>query len=431
MLGQLSFSLNSSKTLLHSSGLENLNPGNPRVNWNRTYGGSSTDDAYDLIQTMDGGFVLAGHTWSQGAGLADMWIVKTYKNGIMQWNNTYGTFSYEFAYTIVETQTQEFLLAGSIRTYKESINKWREDLWLIKTDSKGDMLWNQTIGGMGFEEGSVLIQTIDGGFALAGYTSSTGGGNWDFWLIKLDENGFVQWNQTYGVLGTEKPNALLQTSDQGYLLAGYKYTYVLPHITGDAEIWLVKTDMNGKMQWNQTYGGSGDEMAYALIETRDGGFALAGDTSSFGSGSEDMWLVKTNSHGIMEWNRTYGGSGSERAEALLSTSDGEYLLTGYTYEAGDSDAYIVKTNSTGDVLWDLTLGGEGNDRFRDVVQNKEGDFFLAGRTASFEAASYDFWFVMIGKPSDQLIPNNVIFGGIFLTGISLGVAVLVLFQKKR
>ncbi len=197
-------------------------------------------------------------------------------------------------------------------------------------------LWNRTYGGTGGEVAYSLVETYDGGFALAGVSSSDG-----FWLVKTDADGYMQWNKTYGG-GTA--HSLIQTSDGGYALAGE----IIP--SGAAQdFYVVKTDADGNMQWSRTYGGEHSDIAYSLVETSDGGYALAGGTSSFDVGQGDFWLVKTDDYGNVEWNQTYGGASNEGAYSLVETSDRGYALAGYTlsFGAGSYDFWLIKTDSQG------------------------------------------------------------------------------------
>jgi predicted secreted protein len=154
--------------------------------------------------------------------------------------------------------------------------------------------WNRTYGGTGLERAFALVQTTDGGYALAGHTDSFGAGSADFWLVKTDTSGNMQWNKTYGEIGVDEAEALVQTVDGGYALAGWTTIGA-----GDYDFWLVKTDASGTVQWDKTYGGTNEEHAYALVQTTDGGYALAGFTASFGAGNYDFWLVKTDASGVV------------------------------------------------------------------------------------------------------------------------------------
>jgi hypothetical protein len=258
--------------------------------WNKTYGGTNNDWARALVQTVDGGYALAGTTYSYGAGL--------------------------------------------------------EDVWLVKTDASGNAQWNMTYGGTNYDEAETLVQTSDDGYALAGTTLSYGDGTYDFWLVKTDSAGNAQWNKTYAGTNHEKAYALVQTADGGYALAG-DTTPSFPNISYD--VWLVKTDSAGNAQWNKTYGGTNNDRAYALVQTADSGYALAGGTNSYGTGG-DSWLVKTDSAGNAQWNKTYGGTNYDNAYALVQTVDGGYALAGPTdsYGAGAPNAWLMKTDAYGD-----------------------------------------------------------------------------------
>jgi len=186
-------------------------------------------------------------------------------------------------------------------------------------------MWSQTYGGTSIDSAEAMVQTSDGGYALAGYTTSFGAGGYDFWLVKTDGYGNLEWNQTYGGAGIEHAYALVETSDGGYAIAGGSL--------------LVKTDTYGNLEWNQTCGGA----AYSLVETSDGGFALAGETASFNVGNYDFWLVKTDANGNVEWNQTYGGAEPDRAYSLVETSDGGYAIAGNT----NDDFWLLKTDEYG------------------------------------------------------------------------------------
>jgi len=207
--------------------------------------------------------------------------------------------------------------------------------------------WTKTYGGTSGDYAYALVQTSDGGYALAGMTESFGAGPLDCWLVKTDASGNMQWNKTYGGTGSDYATAMEQTADGGYALAGITDSFG----AGNTDFWLVKTDANGNAQWNKTYGGIGYDEAYDLVQTTDGGYALAGETTSFGAGNNDAWLVRTDASGNMMWNRTYGGTNEDGATALVETSDGGYALAGRTtsYGAGTADFWLVKTKADGTV----------------------------------------------------------------------------------
>jgi hypothetical protein len=366
--------------------------GTSTVMWTRTYGGPYTDWAYSVIQTSDGGYALAGHTNSYSAGgQPDAWLVKTNSSGNMQWNKTYGGSGADWAYSVIQTSDGGYALAGSTN----SSGAGEADFWLVKTDSSGNMQWNKTYGGTSYDWAHSVVQTTDGGYALAGGTTSFGAGEADFWLVKTDSSGNMQWNKTYGGPKFDFAQSLIQTSDGGYALAGYTYSYG----AGDYDFYLVKTDGSGNMQWSKTYGGTKTEVAYSVVQTTDGGYALAGETDSYGAGNYDFWLVKTDSSGNQQWSKTYGGASDDVVFSVIQTSDDGYALLGYTYSygAGDSDFWLVKTDSSGIVQWLQTYGGTGSDSGQSLVQTSDGGYALAGATNSYGGGDFDFWLVKTDK----------------------------------
>jgi len=329
--------------LLSSSVIVLVNAEQSWVMWSQTYGGTENDVALSLIQTSDGGYALVGYTCSFGAGEDDFWLIKTDEAGNMEWNRTYGGTKSDYAFSLVETWDAGYTIAGYTRSYGAG----RDDFWMIKVDSSGNAVWNQTYGGMDDDGAIFLVHTSDGGYALAGMTESFGHGSDrdDFWLVKTDSFGNIEWSQTYGGTTNEYGFCLVETSDCGYAMAGATYSFG----AGDFDSWLIKTDGAGNMQWNQTYGGTDDDGTTSLIQTADGGYVLAGSTKSFGSGEDDFWLIKTDEAGNMEWDRTYGGTGYDIASSLIETSDGGYAIAGYTllFGAGGYDFWLVKTNEQG------------------------------------------------------------------------------------
>ena len=353
----------------------------------QTYGGVNCDHAYSMVQTSDGGYALAGYTESYGAGFSDFLLIKTDAYGTLQWSQTYGGADNEIAYSMIQTLDGGYALAG----YTASYGAGKYDLWLVKTDSAGNPQWNRTYGGADYDYAYSLAQTSDEGYAIAGHTDSYGAGDDDFWLVKTDASGILQWSRTYGGTNNNYAHSMVQTSDGGYALAGYAESYT----ADDPNFWLVKTDSAGNLQWNQTYGGAVYDYAYSVVQTNDGGYALAGLTDSYGAGGYDFWLVKTDSIGNPQWNQTYGGASYEIAYSMVQTSDNGYALAGFSasFGAGKYDFWLVKTDSAGNQQWNQTYGGSKFDYAYSVVQTSDGGYVLAGLTNSYGAGDYDFWLV--------------------------------------
>jgi hypothetical protein len=360
----------------------------PPTEWNKTYGGANIDAAWSMIQTSDGGYALAGYTESFGAGGQDFWLVKTDSVGNMVWSQTYGGANNDEAFSVIQTSDGGYALAG----YTQSFGAGGQDFWLVKTDSFGNMVWNQTYGGANNDEAWSVIQTSDGGYALAGVITLPDW-SYDFLLIKIDSVGNIIWGKIYGGAYGDWALSMIQTSDGGYALAGYTQSFG----AGGQDFWLVKTDSVGNMVWSQTYGGASDDWAWSVIQTSDGGYALAGMTKSFGAGLNDFWLVKTDSVGNMVWNKTYGGASDDWAFSVIQTNDGGYALAGLTqsFGAGGQDSWLIKTDSAGNMVWSQTYGGASGDAAFSVIQTSDGGYALAGGTASFGAGMVDFWLVKI------------------------------------
>jgi hypothetical protein len=361
--------------------------------WNKTYGGTNDDEAWDLVETSDGGYAIAGYTYSYGAGARDFWLVKTDAAGNHLWNKTYGGTYSDWAWDLVETSDGGYAIAGYTASYGAGMG----DFWLVKTDADGNMQWNQTYGGTSNDYAFALVETSDGGYAIAGYTYSFGAGIDDFWLVKTDANGNALWNKTYGGTYEDWAWDLVETSDGGYAIAGYTYSYG----AGARDFWLVKTDAAGNHLWNKTYGGTYSDWAWDLVETSDGGYAIAGYTASYGAGSFDFWLVKTDAGGNHLWNQTYGGTGDDDASSVVQTVDGGYALAGYTdsYGAGARDFWLVKTDAAGNHLWNQTYGGTNADWAMALAETSDEGFALAGITMSYGEGGKDFWLVKIDTES--------------------------------
>ena len=382
----------------------------PEEEWNVTFGGADGDVAEAVQQTADGGYILAGFTYSYGAGGKDVWLVKTDSSGNKQWDKTFGgTSIYERAYSVQQTADGGYILAG----YTQSYGAGHSDFWLVKTDSYGNEQWNKTIGETDYEEAWAVQQTADGGYILAGFTYSYGAGYSDFWLVKTDSSGNEQWNKSFGGADYDKAQSVQQTVDGGYILAGWTRSYG----AGNDDFWLVKTDSNGNKQWDKTFGGVYWDKAYSVQQTMDGGYVLVGYTDSYGVGPSDFWLVKTDSSGNEQWNKTFGGTGDDEAESGQQTSDGGYILAGCTKSYGTGgDLWLVKTDSDGNKQWDKFFGGTYSDGAKSVNQTADGGYILVGFTRSYGAGESDFWLIRVKREEPAELPvHNIDTGRNFST----------------
>ena len=309
------------------------------MEWFQHYGGSTGDGAAVVQQTTDGGYFVAGATSSFGAGSYDYWLIKTNSIGVTQWTRTFGGSEDDRAYSAFQTPDGGYILAG----YVYSFGAGGQDIYVVKTDVAGDVEWARIYGGTGNEVTWSIKPTSDGGYVIGGFTSSSGAGSYDFWLIKTDDSGIAQWTRTFGGTSADYCYAVDQTSDGGYLLGGRTNSF---GVGGD--YYLVKTDADGDLEWARNFGGSGQDEARSVQQTADGGFVMAGYSNSYGAGSYDFWVVKTDPMGFMQWSRSYGGSEREELYAAMQTPDGGYALAGHTWSygvgtPGSSNAFLVKT----------------------------------------------------------------------------------------
>lgn len=372
-----------------------------QAEWNRTYGGAELDVAYWVQETNDGGYVVAGWTSSFSIGSSDFWLVKTDAYGNMLWNKTYGRRYADMAYSAKQTSDGGYIMAGRTASFIPEVGL-RDDFWLVKTDSEGNMEWNKTYGGLDWDLACSVQQTSDGGYIVAGWTRSFGAGGSDFWVVKTDPDGNMEWNKTYGQVGFEWAYSVQQTSDGGYIVAG-ETSY------RNMNFWVVKTDSIGNMEWNKTYGGAEIDVATSVLQTSEGGYLVAGYTYSFGFGGVDFWVVKTDSMGNMEWNKTYGGRLDDFAGCVQQTSDGGYIIAGKTESigSGEDDFWLVKTDSEGNMEWSKACGGNDDDSAFSVQQTSDGGYVAAGYTDSYGAGKSDFWVVKLPRPQRDVAIVNV------------------------
>jgi len=348
----------------------------------KTYGGTDYDWAFAVQQTLDGEYILAGGTYSFGAGSYDIFLIKTDANGNISWAKTYGGTYWDVAYSVQQTSDGGYIVAG----WTYYFGAGSDDIFLINTDANGNINWAKTYGGTGSDRAYSVQQTSDGGYIVAGVTYSFSGGG--VFLMKTDANGNIIWAKTYeGTVAF----SVQQTFDGGYIVAGRIDSFG----AGGSDIFLIKTDANGNVSWAKTYGGTSWDEAFSVQQTSDGGYIVAGYTISFGAGSYDIFLIKTDANGNISWAKTYGGTSSDWAYSVQQTSDGGYIVAGWTtsFGAGGSDFFLIKTDANGNISWAKTYGGADYDWAFAVQQTLDGEYILAGVTYSFGADSTDIFLI--------------------------------------
>jgi len=375
---------------------------NGEVEWQKAFGGEYNDEADSIQQTTDGGYIVAGWTWSFGSGLEDIYILKLDSNGEVEWQKTFGGGSYDEANSIQQTTDGGYIVAGWTKSFRS-----REDAYILKLNSKGDLEWQKTFGGGDSDGANSIQQTKDGGYIVAGWTYSFGFGGKDAYILRLNSKGDLEWQKTFGGGNYDEANSIQQTTDGGYIVAGWTYSFG----SGATDVYILKLNSKGEVQWQKTFGGKDDDVAYSLQQTTDGGYIVAGRTYSFGSGLEDAYILKLNSKGDLEWQKTFGGEGIAGAFSIQQTKDGGYIVAGLTEPFGseEADVYILKLNSKGEIDWQKTFGDQVVDQANSIQQTKDGGYIVAGVTGSFGFGEQDAYILKLNSKGE--IEWQKTFGG--------------------
>ncbi|MFH2050540.1 MAG: LamG-like jellyroll fold domain-containing protein, partial [bacterium] len=357
--------------------------------WTKTYGNSFYNWGRNLDLTSDGGFIVVGSTALDETGFQNIWLLKINNGGDTLWTKTYCGNENAGGYSVQEVSDEGFIITGYITD-----SSGNTDICLIKTDNNGNQEWLKRYGGSEYEIALYVSETSDNGFVISGHTYSYGMGESDVYILKTDINGDTLWTKTYGGGAREGFSCVKETSDGGYIFTGQSISFG----PGGQDVWLMKTDSQGDVEWERFYGGGSDESAYWVEQLSDGGYILTAFNRSKGvAGSEDFWLVKTDGSGNIEWDKTFGGAGMDHPQCVCPTNDGGYILTGYTdsFGSGGQDIWVVKTDSEGNEIWNKLLGGSSNERGYAIQQTANGEYFIAGLTESFGNGSGDVWLIKL------------------------------------
>jgi regulation of enolase protein 1 (concanavalin A-like superfamily) len=354
--------------------LQSAFAGAPPLKWQKTFGGTDGDYGYSVQQTSDGGYIITGETWSYGAGFGDVHLIKTDPNGNSQWQKTFGGSDIEYGNSVQQTSDGGYIIAGSSGPYFAG----DPNVYLIKADPNGDSQWQKTFGGSNHDGGGSVQQTSNGGYIIAGGTMSYGAGWSDVYLIKTDPNGDIEWQKTFGGSGNDYSSSVHETSDGGFIIAGYTSSYG----AGGSDVYLIKTEPNGNSMWEKTFGGSDEDSGNSVQQTSDGGYIIAGSAGLVPLYvPADVYLIKTDPNGNSQWQKTFGGSNDDGGGSVQQTSDGGYIIAGTTdsYGAGQADVYLIKTDPNGS-------GRSGQ-------QTSDGGYIIAGYTWSFGAEMADVYLI--------------------------------------
>lgn len=388
--------------------------------WHRTFGGVNGDYGSDIVECQDGGYAIIGGTMSEGEGETDAIIVRTDVDGNELWSQTYGSEGSDSALEIIECSTGGFAFTG----YSRNGTWGRHNLWIVRTDANGNVLWEQLYGGVDNDQGFALIEVSTGGFAIAGITRSFGSVDprtmirtFDIWLLRTDTQGNLIWNRTYGGTADDISQSLVEVPDGGFAISGefnssYQSVGGGPLIEYNPDAFIIRTNSFGEALWNQTYGGGANDFSRSIALLDDGSFALAGFSNTGDDDPYDGLFIRANSSGHNVYQAIHGSARDDFFQAAIACDSSGFALAGYTYLSDSADLWLIRTDVFGAPLWVRIFGGPDDDVIRAVIHSEDG-FVLTGYTMSFGAGSRDIWLVKISDSPP--IEGLLAFSGIVLT----------------
>jgi hypothetical protein len=380
------------------------------IEWQRTLGGTANDELRIIVNTSDGGFIAGGGSASGSSstkseasyGDYDYWVVKFDGAGNVEWENTIGGSGSDILNVIRETADNGFILGGTsfsgLSGEKTEAGIGSADYWILKLDNSGNIEWQNTIGGTGADDLLALNITDDGGYILGGHSSSPvsgdktlapygPSGNADYWILKLTASGVIEWQKVYGGNNVDVCYSANQTADGGYILGGHSLSgsngIKTDSNVGLYDYWVIKTDGAGNIEWQNGLGGKGYDLSRALIETSDGGYLIGGYSNSGATGDKnepligiyDYWVIKLSATGSIEWQNTIGGTSDEYLFSLMETSDGSFLLGGYSYSGIGGDK-IETTEGSAD-FWIVKLDALGSIASQEVIGAEDNEYLYS------------------------------------------------------
>lgn len=441
--------------------------------WEKSIGGKHADYLFDAVPTADYGFLLAGSSLSAKTGKKtdankgdlDYWLWKMNEKGDMEWQKSFGGSGSDLLQRIELTNDGGFILVGTSNSPKgegkKEDSRGQEDIWLLKLDAKGVEEWQKTIGGSSQEMVQDVHQTADGGYIIGGSSASeisgekeaSSRGAMDYWIIKLDRKGKIQWQQTYGGLYNDFLKSIVQTHDGGYIVGGYSNSPEsgdkIERNYGIGDYWVLKLDKSGNLEWQKTLGGDKDDQLATLIQTKDGDFILGGNSNSGVSEAKsksnrtgtDFWVIKLNKEGEEIWQETYHFGKADILTSIVENDDKTLLIAGFaksevtgtkkTDKEDINDYAFIKVKEDGEEIFKRTVGSNGEEIMRKVIITRDGGYLLTGtssgkvsRDKKSAVGSQDFWVVKLkdknklkeDKVAIEAIPNptaqytNVIIG---------------------
>ena len=356
----------------------------PTIDWQKTIGDNNRTLLRNVQKTADGGYILAGYE-TNGISDIDYWIVKLNSNADIEWEKTYGGTKTDEAQSIQQTTDGGYIVAGYSNSVNGNVtnNKGYSDAWILKLTANGDIEWQKTYGGSSNDYLSSIKQTTDNKYIAVGFTSSNDDnitnnqGNYDAWIIKIAADGNLEWTKTLGGSSSDYLKDIQQTTNGEYLIAGHTISNNgdITNSHGNADWWVIKLQANGNLAWQKTYGGSDTDYAICIQKTNDGHYVIAGSTfSSDGDitnshGDEDAWVIKIDDLGNILQQTTIGTNNSEGANSILQTHDNNFLIAGSSQNVTSnvSNIFIATLDTNCNLLWQQQIPQENSDTFAKYI----------------------------------------------------------------
>lgn len=389
----------------------------PKIEIIKTFGGSKNDSFQSIVNTLDGGYAILGHTQSNDFDIADktddsfdFWVLKFSADDSLLWSKTFGGSEDDRGADLIATNDGGFALFGYSKSNDGDVteNNGDQDFWILKITVNGIISWQKTFGFSGADTGYAITQTNDNGFLLTGVldvSASGGQGNktvqkhagGDIWAIKLDASGNKQWQNYYGGSFTDTPFGLIKTNDNGFIIAASSDSndFNISNNKGQYDFWILKIDTNGTLVWEKNLGGSEIEEPRGICQTNDGNFMIVGDTRSNdkdvskNNGAADLWLIKITSDGNLLWEKTFGGSSFDAGRAIFRSQNGGFLIAGNSRSEntnftnlGQNDGWILKIDDAGNQVWQQFVGGSENDFLNDIIELPDNSIIAIGESYS-------------------------------------------------
>jgi hypothetical protein len=421
----------------------------PHIEWQKSFGGSFYDWAVSIIQTTNGDFIAVGASESTDGDIIghrgdpfirDEWIVKINSEGKIIWQKSLGGSGSDAACSLNQTNDEGYITAGYTfsNDFDVTGNHASGDYWIIKFNSNGDIEWQNCLGGNEDDAASSIQQTNDSGYIIAGFSRSNDGNvtghhgsheSEDFWIVKVDINGAIQWQKSLGGSETDIPKSIQQTNDGGYIVAGYSESNDgdVTENHGGGDYWVVKLNPIGDIVWQKSLGGSGTDYPYSIQQTNDGGYIIIGASNSNDGDiigkkykNTDCWIVKLDSIGTIQWQKLFGGNDDDYFLSMSQTNNGNYIAVGLTFSKdgdvtenrGHEDCWIVKLDSICNIIWQKTIGGSDNDWGNSIIKTNDDGYIIAGVSNSKDGdvtgnhGNWDMWIVKLSPDINDVKDNT-------------------------